>query len=139
MRYIRLTSLTWWAGCLAILTGIASLALPATGLFMSVLYPTINSTGISCYDKGRHGSIAGLLLFFTCVSAVFAPLAMGAMGDWLGDSAYSVVLGAISASLLALLCGWNLARAPFTAMLAARDIDDYRSDEAVALAPAAQP
>ena len=31
MRYIRLTSLTWWAGCLAMLTGIASLALPATG------------------------------------------------------------------------------------------------------------
>lgn len=118
---------------------VAIFALPATGLFMSVLYPTINSTGISCYDKGRHGSIAGLLLFFTCVSAVFAPLAMGAMGDWLGDSAYSVVLGAIFASLLAVLCGWNLARAPFTAMLAARDIDDYRSDEAVALVPAAQP
>jgi hypothetical protein len=31
MRYIRLTSLTWWAGCLAMLTGIALLALPATG------------------------------------------------------------------------------------------------------------
>ncbi|MEN3747346.1 MFS transporter [Sphingomonas sp. HF-S3] len=118
---------------------VAIFALPATGLFMSVLYPTINSTGISCYDKGRHGSIAGLLLFFTCVSAVFAPLAMGALGDWLGDSAYSVVLGAIFASLLALLCGWNLARAPFAAMLAARDIDDYRTDDAVALVPAAQP
>ena len=31
MRYIRPTSLTWWAGCLAMLTGIASLALPLTG------------------------------------------------------------------------------------------------------------
>ncbi|RWR26291.1 hypothetical protein D2T29_20855 [Sinirhodobacter populi] len=31
MRYIRPTSLTWWAGCLAILTGIASLTLPAAG------------------------------------------------------------------------------------------------------------
>lgn len=31
MRYIRLNSLTWWAGLLALLTGIASIALPATG------------------------------------------------------------------------------------------------------------
>ncbi len=28
MRYIRLTSLTWWAGLLAMLTGIASISLP---------------------------------------------------------------------------------------------------------------
>ena len=31
MRYIRHTSLTWWAGLLAMLTGLASIALPATG------------------------------------------------------------------------------------------------------------
>jgi len=31
MRYIRPTSLTWWAGCLAMLTGTASVAQPATG------------------------------------------------------------------------------------------------------------
>ncbi|MCT8159403.1 hypothetical protein [Pseudoruegeria sp. SHC-113] len=31
MRYIRPKSLTWWAGLLAMLTGIASVALPATG------------------------------------------------------------------------------------------------------------
>jgi len=111
---------------------VAIFALPATGLFMSVLYPTINSTGISCYDKGRHGSIAGLLLFFTCISAVFAPMAMGALGDWLGDSAYSVVLGAVFATLLALLCGWNLSRRPFAQMLATRNQDDY-SAESVAL------
>lgn len=109
---------------------VAIFALPATGLFMSVLYPTINSTGISCYDKGRHGSIAGLLLFFTCISAVFAPMAMGALGDWLGDSAYSVVLGAVFATLLALLCGWNLSRKPFAQMLATRDQDDYSSESA---------
>src|SRR5690606_37347604 len=66
--------------------GVAVFALPATGLFMSVLYPTLKSTGISCFDKGRHGAVAGLLLFFTCVSAVLAPLAMGALGDALGDS-----------------------------------------------------
>ena len=31
MRYIRPNSMTWWAGLLAMLTGIASIALPATG------------------------------------------------------------------------------------------------------------
>jgi fucose permease len=104
----------------------AVFALPATGLFMSVLYPTINSTGISCFDKGRHGSIAGLLLFFTCVSAVLAPLAMGAVGDWLGDSKYSVVLGAVFATLLVAQCAWNARRQPFSARLAERNAGDYR-------------
>lgn len=104
---------------------VAIFALPATGLFMSVLYPTINSTGISCFDKGRHGSIAGLLLFFTCVSAVVAPLAMGALGDLLGDSKYAMVLGAVFATLLVVQCAWNALRQPFAARLAQRDIDDY--------------
>ena len=108
---------------------VAILALPATGLFMSVLYPTINSTGISCFDKGRHGSVAGLLLFFTCVSAVFAPLAMGALGDWLGDSAYSIVLGAIMASLLVVQCAWNALRQPFATRLQERNRDDYHTAE----------
>ncbi|MEO9781453.1 MAG: hypothetical protein ABJH07_00280 [Sedimentitalea sp.] len=31
MRYIRPNSLTWWAGCLAALTGVASVMLPAIG------------------------------------------------------------------------------------------------------------
>lgn len=103
----------------------AVFALPSTGLFMSVLYPTINSTGISCHEKGRHGSIAGLLLFLTCVSAVASPLLMGAIGDWFGDIAFSIVVGAALASLLAMLCLWNLVRSPFAIRLAARNFDDY--------------
>ncbi|MFN3856094.1 MAG: hypothetical protein ACK4M0_17025 [Phreatobacter sp.] len=31
MRYIRPRSLTWWAGLMAVATGTATLALPATG------------------------------------------------------------------------------------------------------------
>lgn len=104
---------------------VAIFALPATGLFMSVLYPTINSTGISCFDRRRHGSIAGLLLFFTCVSAVLAPLAMGAMGDLLGDSRYTIALGAVFATLLVGLCVWNALRQPFAARLAQRNATDY--------------
>ena len=58
--------------------------LPLSGLFMSVIYPTLNSKGISCVPKKDHGAAAGVILFFTCVSAVFAPLAMGAAGDAMG-------------------------------------------------------
>lgn len=116
--------------------GVAIFALPATGLFMSVLYPTINSTGISCFDKGRHGSVAGLLLFFTCISAVFAPLAMGALGDALGDSKYAIVLGAVFATLLVVQCAWNLLRQPFAARLIERNEDDYGLNEAEAAAAA---
>ena len=108
----------------------AIFALPATGLFMSVLYPTINSTGISCFDKGHHGSIAGLLLFFTCVSAVFAPLLMGALGEIMDDSTYAIVLGAVFSSLLVVLCIWNVISEPFSERLARRNSADYESGEA---------
>lgn len=110
---------------------VAVFALPATGLFMSVLYPTLNSTGISCFDKGRHGAVAGLLLFFTCVSAVLAPLAMGALGDSLGDSTYAIVLGAIFATLLVVQCAWNAVRRPFTERLAQRNEADYAASDAL--------
>jgi fucose permease len=112
----------------------AIFALPATGLFMSVLYPTINSTGISSFDKGRHGAIAGLLLFYTCVSAVLAPLAMGAMGDALGDSSYAIVLGAVFATLLVILSVWNLVRRPFAERLARRNAADYVAADLGAMA-----
>jgi fucose permease len=103
---------------------IAIFALPATGLFMSVLYPTINSTGISCFERRRHGSIAGLLLFFTCVGAVIAPLVMAAAGDRFG-TVYSMVVGAVFASLLAVIAGWNLIRQPAAARLAQRNASEY--------------
>ena len=112
---------------IAVLGGptIAVVALPATGLFMSVLYPTINSTGISCFDKHRHGSIAGFLLFFTCVGAVLAPLAMGAIGDLAGGIEYSMGLGAAFAVVLAILCLWNRRAQPAAAKLAQRNSEDY--------------
>lgn len=100
-------------------------ALPVTGLFMSVLYPTINSTGISCFPRERHGSIAGFLLFFTCLSAVLAPLAMGAVGDFTGNSDFSMILGCAFAVMLGALCLWNLAVSPAAMRLAERNSEDY--------------
>ena len=62
--------------------------LPLSGLFMSVIYPTLNSKGISCLPKSEHGAGAGVILFFTCASAVMAPLAIGAVGDAFGNIVY---------------------------------------------------
>ena len=108
---------------------LAIYALPVTGLFMSVQYPTINSTGISSFERGRHGSIAGLLLFFTCLSAVLAPFAMAIIGDRLGDSRYSMALGAVFATALLILSLWNWSRQPFAARLKERNRDDYGARE----------
>jgi len=82
--------------------------LPLSGLFMSVLYPTINSKGISCFRKAEHGTIAGVILFFTCAAAVVGPLAMGAISDSLGDPKYGFILAAGFAGLLfvSLLLNW---------------------------------
>ncbi|WP_260600208.1 MFS transporter [Sphingomonas endolithica] len=131
-------ALLFW---LAVLFGrdVAAFALPATGLFMSVLYPTINSTGISCFPRQRHGSIAGLLLFFTCISAVLAPLAMGLIGDLMGTSVFSIVLGGVFATLLAGMCVWNALAKPAAARLVERNRADYAaaSNEELASQPSA--
>lgn len=74
--------------------------LPLSGLFMSVIYPTLNSKGISCLPKSEHGAGAGVLLFFTCVSAVIAPLAIGAVGDAFGHIIYGFWLAAGFAVML---------------------------------------
>jgi len=59
----------------------AALLLPLSGLFMSVLYPTLNSKAISGFPPERHGAAAGFILFVTCLSAVVSPLAIGAVSD----------------------------------------------------------
>ena len=80
--------------------GWAVYLLPLSGLFMSVIYPTLNSKGISCLPKSEHGAGAGVILFFTCVSAVAAPLAIGAVGDAFGHIIYGFWLATGFAVLL---------------------------------------
>ena len=43
--------------------------LPLSGLFMSIIYPTLNSKGISCFPRSQHGAVAGVILFFTALAA----------------------------------------------------------------------
>ena len=102
--------------------------LPASGLFMSMIYPTINSKGISCVPKGEHGAAAGVILFFTCLSAVLAPLAMGAVSDAMGHITYGFWLATGFAALLfvALLLNWLTD--PTRAVLERLDFADYKHE-----------
>jgi fucose permease len=100
--------------------------LPLSGLFMSVIYPTLNSKGISCLPRSEHGAAAGVILFFTCTSAVIAPLAMGAVGDAMGHIAYGFWLAAACAGLLfsGLVLNWVFN--PTRAVLERLDRADYQ-------------
>jgi fucose permease len=82
--------------------------LPASGLAMSVVYPTLNSKGISCFPKSEHGAAAGVLLFFTAAAAALGPLAMGTISDAYGDVRVGFILATVLALLLtiALLLNW---------------------------------
>jgi len=99
--------------------------LPASGLFMAMIYPTLNSKGISCVAKDQHGAAAGVLLFFTCLSAVTAPLAMGALSDVTGQIVYGFWLATGLAALLfgGLLVNWLTN--PTGVVLARLDVTDY--------------
>ena len=91
---------------------------------MSVIYPTINSKGISCFPKSEHGAVAGVILFFTCVSAVLAPL-MGAVSDAMGDPIYGFLLATGFAGLLFAGSLLNWALNPTRAVLEQRDMTQY--------------
>jgi fucose permease len=112
---------------LSVLNGVewAVYLLPTSGLFMSVIYPTLNSKGISCTPKTEHGAAAGVILFFTCLSAVFSPLAMGAVSDGMGQIAYGFWLATGFAGLLwaGLVLNWLVD--PTRAVLERLEIEDY--------------
>jgi fucose permease len=103
----------------------AVVLLPLSGLFMSVMYPTINSKGISCVPKSDHGAAAGVILFFTCVSAVVAPLAIGAAGDAFGDIMYGFRLATGFAVLLFAGSVVNWVVDPTREVLKGRDMTEY--------------
>jgi fucose permease len=105
----------WYAACL----------LPLSGLFMSMIYPTLNSKGISCFPKTEHGAVSGVILFFTCASAALGPLAMGAVSDWFHHPKYGFVLATIFAGLLFVGMLFNRILDPARARLAALDSSEY--------------
>jgi MFS transporter, FHS family, L-fucose permease len=106
--------------------GIAVILLPLSGLFMSVVYPTLNSKGISCFPKAKHGSIAGIILFFTAAGAALGPLAMGAVSDLFGHNVkYGFILATIFAGLLFLGVLYNMLLNPTKQRLMKLDQSEY--------------
>jgi fucose permease len=103
----------------------AVVLLPLSGLFMSVIYPTLNSKGISCFRKAEHGAVAGVILFFTCGGAVLGPLAMAALIDALGAPKYAFLLAAAFAALLHAGLLYNVFRQPTRSLLARLDAKEY--------------
>jgi fucose permease len=102
--------------------------LPASGLFMAMIYPTLNSKGISCVRKHEHGAAAGVILAFTCLSAVLAPLAMGALSDATGQIAYGFWLATGLAALLFAGLMLNWLADPTRSVLERLDAADYRKE-----------
>lgn len=81
--------------------------LPLTGLFMSVIYPTINSKGLSCSKKEKHGSVAGIILFFTAAGAAIGPLIMGAVSDFYNSPLHGFFVATVFALLLFIMALFN--------------------------------
>jgi MFS transporter, DHA1 family, quinolone resistance protein len=99
--------------------------LPVSGLFMSMMYPTLNSKGISCFAKHEHGTIAGVILFFTAVAAALGPLLMGAIGDFFGAVDYGFYLATGFAGLLFAAMCFNWLKDPAQARLLQVDATEY--------------
>jgi fucose permease len=99
--------------------------LPLSGLFMSMIYPTLNSKGISCFPKTEHGAVSGVILFFTCVAAAAGPWAMGVVSDIFGHPRYGFILATIFAGLLfvGMLLNWMFT--PASRRLAELDSSEY--------------
>jgi fucose permease len=100
--------------------------LPLSGLFMSVVYPTINSKGISCFPKSEHGAVAGVILFFTCAAAALGPLAMGAVSDAFGGPRYGFVLATGFAAALFAVTLLNWIYDPTRSLLSKLDRSEYQ-------------
>jgi fucose permease len=120
----------------SLLWGVESAAwlLPLSGLFMSIMYPTLNSKGISCFPRSQHGAAAGVILFFTAAAAALGPLAMAAVSDRYQSTHAGFVLATVFAFLLfaGLLGNWLLN--PAQRRLQTLDREDYANP----IAPADQ-
>jgi len=131
MALFSLAILICFAGSMAGGLSVAIWLLPLSGLFMSMIYPTLNSKGISCFAKAEHGAVAGVILFFTCVAAALGPLAMGAVSDAFGHPKYGFVLATAFAALMfaGLLLNWIYN--PAGERLARLDSSEYSRQSAV--------
>jgi fucose permease len=114
-----------FAGSLLFGTTAGVFLLPLSGLFMSMMYPTLNSKGISCFPKSAHGTVAGVILFFTATAAALGPLAMAIVSDAYGDAKYGFALATVFAALLLLGLLYNWMVDPTRSRLQQLDAMEY--------------
>ena len=112
LALLSLAILACFAGSLAGGVAAGVVLLPCSGLFMSMMYPTLNSKGISCFPKFEHGAVAGVILFFTAAAAAAGPLAMAAVSDAYGGAQYGFALATAFAALLSAGLVYNWLRDP---------------------------
>jgi FHS family L-fucose permease-like MFS transporter len=99
---------------------------PLSGIFMSVIYPTFNSKGISCFPKHQHGSVAGVILFFTAAGAATGPLIMGLVSDANGgDAKYGFMVATVFALMLFFGLLYNFIKNPTKSRLAQLEASEY--------------
>jgi FHS family L-fucose permease-like MFS transporter len=127
MALFSLAILVCFAGAIAGGLSYALWLLPLSGLFMSMIYPTLNSKGISCFPKTEHGAVAGVILFFTCTAASLGPLAMGAVSDAFGHPKYGFVLATVFSALLFAILLLNWLYDPAKERLAKLDSSEYHA------------
>jgi fucose permease len=120
-----LAILLCFAGSLLFGVDSAAWLLPLSGLFMSIMYPTLNSKAISCFPKTQHGAAAGVILFFTAAAAALGPLAMAAASDAYGTTEAGFVLATVFAVLLFAGALVNWLADPARQRLKTSDHDDY--------------
>lgn len=135
LKHCRWTAVMLWFSAAIFLCYLGSMILgvdaavyllPLSGLFMSMMYPTINSKGISCFPKAQHGTVAGVILFFTALAAAAGPLLMGVFSDLMGgDARYGFYLATVFAGLLCLGMLYNHLRNPTRQLLEALEASEY--------------
>lgn len=97
--------------------------MPLSGLFMSMIYPTLNSKGISCFPRQQHGAVAGLILAFTALSAALAPALMAIISDMAANVSSGFYLATAFAALLAAAMLYNWVAQPAKLKLAQQHTD----------------
>ena len=103
---------------------------PLSGIFMSVIYPTFNSKGISCFEKRQHGSVAGVILFFTAAGAAAGPFIMGVVSDANGgDAKYGFIVATGFSILLFVGLLYNAIAQPTKERLALIEQQEYGNRE----------
>ncbi len=107
---------------------IAVFLLPLSGLFMSMIYPTLNSKGINCFPKAEHGAIAGLILFFTAFAAALGPVLMAFVADIFagGNMRAGFILATVFAGVLFLFALYNFKHDPAGNVLLSTDETEYK-------------